>query len=184
MGLGKTIEILSLIHKNRYRCGVTPLPTDLPPNSSPTTLIVCPLTLQAQWREEILRGSEPGTIKVQSFYGREREQFSHRRICSWDGSAPDVLITTYDMVISDFNSSDSALRDIHFWRVVLDEAHLIKNRTSKRAQFCAALKAPRRWAVTGTPIQVIDITSSMLGLEKKLKRTVFFRTNWRTCTHL
>ncbi|EFC48881.1 predicted protein [Naegleria gruberi] len=40
-----------------------------------------------------------------------------------------------------------------FFRVVLDEAHNIKNRKSLQARATAAVDAERRWAVTGTPIQ-------------------------------
>ena len=42
----------------------------------------------------------------------------------------------------------------HVWRrVVLDEAHLIKTHTSQTARAAFALRAERRWAVTGTPLQ-------------------------------
>jgi SWI/SNF-related matrix-associated actin-dependent regulator of chromatin subfamily A3 len=44
-------------------------------------------------------------------------------------------------------------------RVVLDEAHTIKNDTTKQAQACMALRAQRNWALTGTPLQnsVMDL---------------------------
>lgn len=39
-----------------------------------------------------------------------------------------------------------------FLRIVLDEAHNIKNRTALISKACYELKGQRRWALTGTPI--------------------------------
>ena len=41
-----------------------------------------------------------------------------------------------------------------FHRIVLDEAHTIKNATTKGAVACCKLQAIHRWCLTGTPIQV------------------------------
>jgi SNF2 family DNA or RNA helicase len=38
-------------------------------------------------------------------------------------------------------------------RVILDEAHTIRNITTETAKACYQLQAVKRWAVTGTPIQ-------------------------------
>ncbi|KAI9262384.1 SNF2 family N-terminal domain-containing protein [Phascolomyces articulosus] len=152
MGLGKTIEMLSLIHQNKYVAGLYSLPADTT-SSSPTTLVVCPMSLLAQWRDELIRGSKPNSIHVEVYYGDSRNAKLKEQLCKWDGSAPDVLITTYGVVLSDWNRSSDTLSNINFWRVILDEAHQIKNRLSKTSRACTALRAPRRWAVTGTPIQ-------------------------------
>ncbi|KAH9847016.1 SNF2 family N-terminal domain-containing protein [Lenzites betulinus] len=46
-----------------------------------------------------------------------------------------------------------ALFRVKWWRVVLDEAHNIKNRNTKSAIACCALDAKYRWCLTGTPMQ-------------------------------
>jgi SWI/SNF-related matrix-associated actin-dependent regulator of chromatin subfamily A3 len=40
-----------------------------------------------------------------------------------------------------------------WWRIVLDEAHVIKNRHSLNYRACVALAATHRWCLTGTPLQ-------------------------------
>lgn len=161
MGLGKTIEMLSLIHSNRYTPNKSQKSTIFgkKAQSSPTTLIVCPVSLLAQWRDEIVRGSKPNTIAVEIFYGDVRTGTSVSRLCNWDGSAPDVLITTYGTIVSEWNKTqerklyESVIFDVEYWRVVLDEAHQIKNKATRTSQACRDIKAKRRWALTGTPIQ-------------------------------
>ncbi|KAI9289338.1 SNF2 family N-terminal domain-containing protein [Umbelopsis sp. AD052] len=172
MGLGKTIEMLSIVHANRPAISKESiLGKRSPPRNpfhssekssklpSPTTLIVCPMSLLGQWRDEFLRGSKENTLKVEVYYGTSRDSSLVSRLQSWNGAAPDVLITTYGTVLSewmsDSNTKDlqSGLYSVDFWRVILDEAHHIKNRLSKTSKACSALSANRRWVVTGTPIQ-------------------------------
>ena len=49
--------------------------------------------------------------------------------------------------------ADSALHAIHWHRVILDEAHAIKDRSCNTAQACFMLEANYRWALSGTPLQ-------------------------------
>ncbi|KAG0019575.1 DNA helicase rad5 [Podila clonocystis] len=186
MGLGKTIEILSLVHANsanradyatqafsRLSTSITSSSSsDQPKRSSPTTLIVCPMSLLSQWRDEAINSSN-GKLSVEVYYGGTR---------SWNdetlmqANAPDVLITSYGTVMSEYTTylsrkdgdgpstlddvkarnnwrKGSALFNVDFHRVVLDEAHQIKSRLTKTAKACYAINSTRRWVVTGTPIQ-------------------------------
>ncbi|KAJ7085696.1 SNF2 family DNA-dependent ATPase [Mycena belliarum] len=45
------------------------------------------------------------------------------------------------------------LFEVKWWRIVLDEAHNIKNRNTKNAVACCELKGKFRWCLTGTPMQ-------------------------------
>ncbi|KAI8923155.1 SNF2 family N-terminal domain-containing protein [Entophlyctis helioformis] len=143
MGLGKTIEMLSLIHTSRaVRSPMSQISSSVP--SSHATLIVCPLNLLAQWRDEALRAFEPGLVKPDIYYGNDRSR----------PDAPLIVITTYGTLASEHakNREDSPLYAIQWHRIVLDEAHYIKERTTRSAKAAYDLIATNRWAVSGTPI--------------------------------
>ncbi|CAM9541557.1 unnamed protein product, partial [Discosporangium mesarthrocarpum] len=47
----------------------------------------------------------------------------------------------------------SGVLGVHWHRVILDEAHAIRNISTDQSRACLLLQGDRRWAVTGTPIQ-------------------------------
>ena len=60
--------------------------------------------------------------------------------------------------IGDFNENGAEIRQspllqIAWQRVILDEAHTIRNNKALVSQAVCRLRAARRWAVTGTPVQ-------------------------------
>ncbi|KKA30294.1 hypothetical protein TD95_003865 [Thielaviopsis punctulata] len=125
-----------------------------------TTLVIAPMSLLAQWHSEAEKASKPGTLRVSVYYGADKNS-NLQALCTAAASAPDVLITSYGTVLSEFSqlaarngdrSWHTGLFSLRFFRVILDEAHTIKNRTSKTAKACYALSATHRWALTGTPV--------------------------------
>ena len=177
MGLGKTIEMLSLMHSHRSEVSiqssgsgpssVANLPR-LPMNSSSveaapcTTLVVAPMSLLAQWESEAEKASKPGTLKILVYYGSEKVASLRNLCCEANAaSAPNIVITSYGVVLSEFNQvaarggdrgSQGGVFSLDFFRVILDEAHFIKNRQSKTAKACYEIGARHRWVLTGTPI--------------------------------
>ncbi|KAI9745161.1 MAG: DNA helicase rad5 [Claussenomyces sp. TS43310] len=179
MGLGKTIEMMSLIHSHKSmiadRLRESPPGTatvnDLPRLSTHeshverapcTTLVVAPMSLLAQWQSEAERASKEGTLKSMIYYGNEKTANLRNLCCEANAaSAPDIIVTSYGVVLSEFNQvaarkgdrgSHGGLFSLNYFRVILDEAHHIKNRQSKTAKACYEIDAEHRWVLTGTPI--------------------------------
>lgn len=112
------------------------------------TLIVCPMTLLGQWKTEIETHSKLGAMSVYAHYGSSRTK-DPKVLLQYD-----VVLTTYGILASEFqNESDGPLQSIHWFRVVLDEAHTIKASKCQSAQAAFNLAADNRWCLTGTPIQ-------------------------------
>ncbi|KAL8360598.1 hypothetical protein RB601_007148 [Gaeumannomyces tritici] len=177
MGLGKTIQMLSLIHTHRSKMALEArrAPGDVVSINSLqrmpsagfrivpapcTTLVIAPMSLLSQWQSETEKASKEGTMKSMLYYGSEKN-IDLQALCCNPATAPDVLITSYGVVLSEFSqlAARNSNRDghhglfsVHFFRVILDEAHNIKNRQSKTAKACYDLSTDHRWVLTGTPI--------------------------------
>lgn len=164
MGFGKTIQMLACMVAN-------PPPRDC---QSKATLIVATHGLCLQWAEEIAKhvGRKVlGTV------------VNHHRSSRLEGDgavellqSAGVILTTYSEVLRSYpkynppkelmtrekrmdwwkdyyDKERGVLHRIPFFRVVLDEAHAIKNHLSQTSVACRGLVTTRRWAMTGTPIQ-------------------------------
>ncbi|KAF8956086.1 RAD5-like protein [Flammula alnicola] len=111
------------------------------------TLIVAPTSLLNQWSEELQRSSKIGTFDIFVWHGQNRLDLES--LIEEDEETDKtikVVITSYGVLASEHaKSQNSPIFEINWLRVILDEAHACKSRTSKTAK-------ARRWAVTGTPI--------------------------------
>ncbi|KAI9160629.1 hypothetical protein LWI28_010140 [Acer negundo] len=123
------------------------------------TLIVCPPSVFSTWITQLEEHTVPGMIKTYMFYGNNTTT-DLEEIKKYD-----VVLTTYSTLTMD-SRSQNHVKNIEWWRVILDEAHAIKNVNSQQSRAVTALKAKRRWVVTGTPIQnsSFDLFSMMAFL--------------------
>mmetsp|Transcript_11585 Transcript_11585/g.17290 ORF Transcript_11585/g.17290 Transcript_11585/m.17290 type:complete len:1036 (-) Transcript_11585:115-3222(-) len=70
------------------------------------------------------------------------------------------------------------LYSMTFLRIVLDEAHIIRDRKTRQCRACLELKAERRWCITGTPFQnKVDDAYSLLAF---LRVEPFTNYQWWT----
>ncbi|KAF5346937.1 hypothetical protein D9758_010160 [Tetrapyrgos nigripes] len=142
MGMGKTIQIISLLVSD---------------NKKPT-LVVAPTVAIMQWKNEIETHTDG--MKVCVWHGSSRESNVKEL------SKHDVVLTTYAVVESSFRKQESGFKRsgkiikeksplhlIHWHRIILDEAHNIKERSTNTAKAVFEMSAEYRWCLSGTPLQ-------------------------------
>lgn len=143
MGMGKTIQMIGLMLSDH-----TP---------QTLNLVVCPAVALLQWKSEIETHTREGLMKVLVFHGNDRAT-------KFDGY--NVVLTTYALLESCFRKErygfkrkgelvkeKSLLHSINWGRIILDEAHCIKDRTCSTAKAVFTLKGSLKWALSGTPLQ-------------------------------
>ncbi len=143
MGMGKTIQMISLMLSDRKK----------------PCLVVAPTVAIMQWRNEIEQYTEP-KLKVLLWHGPNRTQNLKEL------KAVDVVLTSYAVLESSFRKQESgfrrkneilkeksALHAVHWRRIILDEAHNIKERSTNTAKGAFALQGDFRWCLSGTPLQ-------------------------------
>ncbi|XP_054831071.1 transcription termination factor 2 [Eublepharis macularius] len=175
MGLGKTLTMIALVLTQKQlqkeivkekKLEICMSRQDSSVIFSTGTLIVCPASLIHHWKREIERHVNSGKLRVCLYHG------SHRSKNTTVLSGYDIVITTYsilgkeipthkeeaevaakDQVVQDKSLLFSPLLWINWARIILDEAHNIKNPKVQASIAACKLRASARWAVTGTPIQ-------------------------------
>jgi SNF2 family DNA or RNA helicase len=123
MGLGKTIQSLALIVNGKGK----------------NTLIIAPLAVKKQWidaalkaRLNIFTAEKKGWVRV------------GKRIIL----AKSVYIGHYEKVVS----AIGLFKQVPFDRIILDEAHRIRNTKTATGRSVLKINATYKWALTATPI--------------------------------
>ncbi|XP_064372505.1 helicase-like transcription factor isoform X3 [Dromaius novaehollandiae] len=147
-----------------------------------TTLIICPLSVLSNWIDQFEQHtSQDFHLNIYIYYGSDRNKDPAIL------SEQDVVLTTYNVLATDYGiRDDSPLHKIKWLRIVLDEAHTIRNPNAQQTKAVLSLEAHRRWVLTGTPIQnsVKDLWSliSFLKLKPFTDREWWHRTIQRPVT--
>ncbi|KAI3321518.1 SNF2 family N-terminal domain-containing protein [Xylariaceae sp. AK1471] len=152
MGLGKTLTMLSAIAFSRadadsygqfYDTEDSTTPVQSPIKA--TLIVVSSVQLLDVWISEIDSHFMPHYFEVLKFHGSSRPKEP-------DALRPyDIIITTYATLAADY-TADGVLHKVTWFRVVLDEAHWIRNSGTGQFHAAEALLTKKRWCLTGTPI--------------------------------
>ena len=96
----------------------------------------------------------------------EKEERKEDLMKDEDNKEEKVDTSTESEKEEEANECETSLLSLPFFRVVLDEAHTIKDKQTRAAKSACSVKAARRWAVTGTPLQnkLEDLLSLILFL--------------------
>ncbi len=144
-GMGKTIQMIGLMlsdHKEKKG----------------PALVVAPTVAIMQWRNEIAKYTNGFKVLVWHGIKRDSDVKALKKF--------DVILTSYQTLERTFSKQEkgmkrkgelifeeSPLHAIHWHRIVLDEAHNIKERSTNVAKAAFELEGDYRWCLSGTPLQ-------------------------------
>ena len=133
MGLGKTIQVLALmLHLQEEGTLEKPF------------LLICPTSVVGNWRKEAERFAPSLDVLIHHGLDRhEGEEFKR------EANRHHLVVSTYSLAHRDLEQLDA----VEWGALVLDEAQNIKNPQAKQTKALRRLNAPRRIALTGTPVE-------------------------------
>jgi SNF2 family DNA or RNA helicase len=123
MGLGKTIQSLALVVNGIGK----------------NTLIISPLAVRKQWEEAASKCRVNLFTAEKTGFVRQGRPFALGK---------SIYLGHYDKLVSDINLFESVKWD----RIILDEAHRIRNTKTVTGASVLKLKSVYKWALTATPI--------------------------------
>ncbi|MCF6137306.1 DEAD/DEAH box helicase [Pseudalkalibacillus berkeleyi] len=131
MGLGKTIQAITYL-------------LDVEKQATPH-LIICPTSVLGNWKQEVKRFAP--SLNVHLHHGAERS----KDIDEFQNTIKDkdVVITSYALLLRD----SQLFAELNWNAVILDEAQMIKNPSTKQSRLVRSLSSIHRIALTGTPME-------------------------------
>ncbi|KAF2178931.1 hypothetical protein K469DRAFT_597911 [Zopfia rhizophila CBS 207.26] len=152
MGLGKTLSIIALVASDKDLDTENVCSSSYPTDRQvvATTLVVVPPNVLSVWETQLTLHTHPG--KVTWFKHHRKSRFSPADPAKQN----DVVLTTYQTVMLEHRKprcGKTSVFSFHWKRIVLDEAHVIRNWKTSTAKAMVSLSATSRWAISGTPIQ-------------------------------
>ncbi len=167
MGLGKTVEMISLICLHRREVTEHHTTQDHLPHA-PATLIITPPTIMQQWRKELEMLAPNLTVLIYEGLRIESGKSDHAALLAkW--ISHDVVLTTYNVLAKEIHYTETPNRDLRhdkkyakrmspltqivWWRVVLDEAQMVESGVSNAAKVAKLIPRELAWCVSGTPVK-------------------------------
>ncbi|MBX3386614.1 MAG: DEAD/DEAH box helicase [Phycisphaeraceae bacterium] len=144
MGLGKTVQLLALLAHERAVLEERGAGEDRETPVAAPTLLVVPMSVVPNWLHEAQRFTP--RLRVLIHHGPERQSGSALVDAAL---ASDMVVTTYALAHRDRED----LSRVPWSRMVLDEAQNIKNPGAKQTRAIRGIDAPRKIALTGTPVE-------------------------------
>lgn len=129
MGLGKTVQAIAACELLRRVRGVQ------------RVLVVCPVSLRAEWEEQIEKFTDLPARLVTGFRGSRLRQYRDPVF---------FTIANYEQVVAD---APDVMRLLAPDVVILDEAQRIKNWRTKTARAMKRLDSRYAFVLTGTPLE-------------------------------
>lgn len=143
MGAGKSLEAVGIALSN------PPLKKAGRRNFKATTLVVTTKSGVTNWMQEIDQHCDDVDCRI---YDKKTETAKSLWVADFLIIGYNELRTLYTRGIKDGTPAPPFEAKTNFYRIILDEAHEIKNGGTKTSSACLALNSEYKWCLTATPM--------------------------------